>query len=90
MAWVFQEPLPENLVPIVVEDPRILRSTAIYDLSEVYVGKPICLRLNETESVVFREFEEFLKTEYGLNFMERLPPPPPGHLAPEKVSLNVS
>ncbi|MEM1602117.1 MAG: hypothetical protein QXS10_06750 [Candidatus Bathyarchaeia archaeon] len=90
MAWIFQEYLPESLVLIVMEDPRLLKTTALYDLSETYSGKPIYLRLNETGSVVFQEFERFLKAEYGLNFLERLPPPPPQERMPsEKVGLTI-
>lgn len=88
MAWIFQEPMPENLMFIIVEDSHTLRSTALYDLSGVYAGKPVCLRVNETQSIVFREFEKFLETEYGLNFVERLPPSPPEHTMLEKVDLN--
>ncbi|MCX8171576.1 MAG: hypothetical protein N3E47_06375 [Candidatus Bathyarchaeota archaeon] len=88
MAWIFQEPPPKSLILIVIDDSNILRSTALYDLSEVYAGKPIYSRLNETRSIVFHEFEKFLETEYGLNFTERLPPPPPEHTVPKKVSLN--
>jgi hypothetical protein len=40
--------------------------TAIYDLSQVYQGKLICLKLNATQSLVFREFESFLSENWGV------------------------
>lgn len=89
-AWVLIERPPENVISIVTADPRLLRSTAIYDLSEAYVGKPLCIKLNETGSIVFREFESFLETEYKINFMNKLPPLPPEQMPmPERISLDI-
>jgi hypothetical protein len=31
-----------------------------------YAGKPLCLKLNETDSTVFKEFEKFLEKELGV------------------------
>jgi len=45
----------------VKENTELLRRTAIYDLSWAYSGKPLCLKLNETDSQVFKEFENFLE-----------------------------
>lgn len=47
-------------------DSELSKKTALYDLSEVYQGKPLCLKLNETDSLVFEEFEKFLKKTYGV------------------------
>lgn len=91
-AWISREHLPESLISFVAEDPHLLKSIALYDLSEAYLGKCICLKLNETRSVVFQEFERFLEKEHGLNLRERLPPPPPEHVPSvekEKISLNI-
>lgn len=67
-AWVFPEAPPEMLVQSVASNPELARKIAIYDLSSVYADKPVCLRLNETNSRVFQEFENFLKRKWGLEF----------------------
>ncbi|MBS7606422.1 hypothetical protein KEJ14_01070 [Candidatus Bathyarchaeota archaeon] len=89
-AWIFSEPPIENLISFVIDNPHLLRSTALYDLSKAYMGSRLCLKLNETESIVFREFEDFLEKEYGLNLINKLPPLPPDHLPlPERTILNI-
>jgi len=60
-AWLFPQSPPENLMQMIKENPELSRRTAIYDLSWAYGGKPLCLKLNETASMVFKEFEKFLK-----------------------------
>ncbi|MDH5390592.1 MAG: hypothetical protein OEX10_05510 [Candidatus Bathyarchaeota archaeon] len=65
-AWVFPQSPPENLMQMVNENPELSRRTAIYDLSLAYAGKPLCLKLNETDSTVFKEFEKFLQEELGV------------------------
>jgi len=65
-AWVFPEPPPEKLREIVTENPELSRRIAIYDLSWAYAGKPVCLKLNETDSTVFKEFERFLEQKCGV------------------------
>ncbi len=65
-AWVFQQPPSEQLVKTLTKDSELSKKTALYDLSGVYRGKPLCLKLNETDSVAFDEFEKFLKKTYGV------------------------
>jgi len=65
-AWLFPQSPPENLMQIVRENPELSKRTAIYDLSLAYAGKPLCSTLNETDSIVFKEFEKFLKKELGV------------------------
>ena len=65
-AWLFPQSPPENLMQTVKEKPELSRRTAIYDLSLAYAGKPLCLKLNETDSTVFKEFEKFLEKELGV------------------------
>ena len=65
-AWVFPETPPEKLMQIVTENPELSKTIAIYDLSWAYAGKPVCLKLNETNSMVFREFEKFLQKKWGV------------------------
>jgi hypothetical protein len=65
-AWLFPQGPPEGLVQIIKENPDLSRRTAIYDLSWMYAGKPLCLRLNETKSIAFQEFERFLEETWGV------------------------
>jgi hypothetical protein len=64
-AWVFQQQPSDELVQAVSES-GFSKRTALYDLSGLYQGKPFYLRLNETDSPVFDEFEKFLKKTYGV------------------------
>ena len=75
-AWLFPQSPPENLIQTVKENPELSRRTAIYDLSWAYSGKPRCLRLNETDSMVFKEFEKFLEEELGIKVkpVHKMPP----------------
>lgn len=72
VAWILQEKPPEDIFKMLDEDQRMRRRVAVYDLSEAYSEKPVCIRLNETNSVVFREFERFLKEEYNINLVNKL------------------
>ncbi|HUV98291.1 MAG TPA: hypothetical protein VMW14_02175, partial [Candidatus Paceibacterota bacterium] len=65
-AWVFQQQPSEQLVKTLTTDPELSRKTALYDLSGVYEGAPLCRKLNKTGSCVFDEFEKFLKENYGV------------------------
>lgn len=65
-AWLFPESPSEVLVQTVTDNPELTKRIAIYDLSYVYAGKPVCLRLNETKSKVFKEFENFLERRWGV------------------------
>lgn len=65
-SWLFPEPPLEKVIQMVAQDPKLSRKTAIYDLSPAYEGKLACLRLNETDSIVFREFEKFLEKRWGV------------------------
>lgn len=66
-AWLFPEKPPKILMETVMDNEELLKRTAIYDLSPVYAGKPICWKLNRTDSVVFQEFERFLQEKCGIN-----------------------
>ncbi len=65
-AWVFQQPPSEQLVETLIVNSELSKRTALYDLSGLYQGKPLCLKLNETGSLVFDEFEKFLTKAYGV------------------------
>jgi hypothetical protein len=68
MAWLFQEKPPEFLSQRVRENPKLSKTTAIFDLSCAYTGEAPCRKLNETESGVFKEFEQFLEEEWEITF----------------------
>ncbi len=65
-AWLFSETPSDVLVLSVVKDPALAKRIAIYDLSNLYADKPVCLKLNETNSEVFKEFENFLENRWGV------------------------
>jgi len=68
IAWLFQERPPEFLMSRVKENPELSKKTAIFDLSCVYMGENVCRKFNETESSVFKEFEQFLEEEWEITF----------------------
>jgi hypothetical protein len=71
-AWLLSETPSYDLLKTVYEDPELPRRIAVYDLSPLLSGKKQCGRLNETDSAVFQEFEDFLKSELGIK-MKPLP-----------------
>ncbi|MEM2273026.1 MAG: hypothetical protein QXX56_02275 [Candidatus Bathyarchaeia archaeon] len=82
-AWIFQERPPEDIFAIIAVDRDMRKHIAIYDLSEAYSKGPICMKINETKSIVFQEFEKFLKNEYYIELVNRL-----SQLPPEGVRQN--
>ena len=67
-AWLFSEAPSEELLQTVAENPELSKRTAIYDLSWAYSEKTLCLKLNQTGSRVFKEFENFLEKKWGVEF----------------------
>jgi hypothetical protein len=67
-AWLLSEPTPEDVMHTVMNDENLARTTAVYDLSCLHEANPTCLRLNQTQSRVFKEFEEFLQKKWGVKF----------------------
>lgn len=65
-AWVFQQQPSEQLIEALAMNSELSKKTAMYDLSNLYRGKPVCLKVNETDSPVFDEFEKYLKEMYGV------------------------
>lgn len=62
-AWLFSETPSEILVNIIFENPDFSERIALYDISPIFEGKNLCIKLNNTDSHVFQEFERFLKNE---------------------------
>jgi len=56
----------EGLVQTISENPDFSKRVALYDLSPLLEGRHLCIKLNSTDSPVFREFESFLKKELNV------------------------
>jgi len=67
-AWLFSEAPPEELIQTVRDNENLAKNTALYDFSGFYGAKPMCTRINSTESKVFKEFENFLQKKWGVKF----------------------
>jgi hypothetical protein len=63
LAWLFSEVPSEDLVRTVLQNPDFSKRIAIFDFSPLLEGKNLCIKLNNTDSPVFQEFEVFLQTE---------------------------
>lgn len=72
-AWLFSQTPSEELVRTISENPALSKSIALYDLSQVTKGKNLCVRLNNTGSQVFQEFEKFLQSELKVRVEPLLP-----------------
>lgn len=66
MAWLFSKTPSEALFNTVLENPALPSRIALYDLSPFLEGRQDCVKLNNTDSPVFQEFENFLKNEYNI------------------------
>lgn len=62
-AWLFSEAPPEALTKAMCENPEFVNRMALYDLSPMLEGKNLCVKMNQTDSPVFQEFETFLQKE---------------------------
>jgi hypothetical protein len=67
-AWLFSETPSEVLVKTVFENPDFSERIALYDLSPLFEGKNLCVKLNRTDSPVFQEFERFLRNDLKVRF----------------------
>lgn len=67
-AWISSEAIAKEALEVFPETPGLSRRVAIYDISPVYKGKFVCLRMNKTDSAVFQEFEKFLSEEFKIEF----------------------
>jgi hypothetical protein len=67
-AWLLSETPSDSLLQTVSENPDLSGRIALYDISPLLEGKSLCLKLNNTDSHVFEEFEHFLKNELKVRF----------------------
>jgi len=72
-AWLFSKAPSEDLVRTVLENPEFYGRIALYDLSPLLDGKNMCVKVNNTDSPVFQEFESFLQDELKVR-VEPFPP----------------
>jgi hypothetical protein len=82
-AWLFPRTPPPDLIKIVTENPDFNGRIAIYDLSLLLESGGKCPKINNTESSVFQEFENFLKQKLHARF-EQLS----NHAAPETKTVD--
>lgn len=70
MAWVLPEAFSEKAWSCLLHTtPELFKTIAFYDLGRVYSdGESQGVKLDETNSIVFHEFERFLKKKYGVVF----------------------
>jgi len=66
IAWMFLKSPPENMIRKVKQNPEHSKRIALYDLSQALTDKSPCLKLNKTDSKVFKEFETFITSEFGI------------------------
>lgn len=73
-AWLFSETPSTDLVRVFSENPEFAKKIALYDLSPLMEGKNLCLKLNQTDSPVFQQFEDFLEKEFKATLEPMLEP----------------
>lgn len=61
IAWLFLQTVPEIIFHQIDNTPQCSKKNAIYDLTKTFTRKPIASKFNETDSQIFKEFEEFLQ-----------------------------
>ncbi len=85
-AWLFSKAPSDDIVKTIREDPELAGRIAVYDFSPLTSGRMNCVKLNNTDSVVFREFESFLKSEIGI-VAEPLPSALPSDVKTEDCTI---
>lgn len=69
-AWLFSETPSTSIMKTVIENPNFSKRVAVYDLSPVLEGRNACVKLNNTESPAFLEFENFLREKWNVRFQK--------------------
>jgi len=82
LAWLFSKAPSEYLYSTILKNPDFSRRIAIFDLSPTLDGKNTCIKLNNTDSPIFHEFETFLRSELKVT-VEAFQP-----LSESKISVN--
>lgn len=68
VAWISERAIPRSVVEFLASKPVFLKRVALYDLSPIQSNEYMCLVMNKTDSIVFKEFEKFL-SENGLRLV---------------------
>lgn len=68
IAWLFREKPSHFLISWIKKNPELRTKIAVFDFGCIYTGRNICQKINETESIVFMEFERFLEEEWNIKF----------------------
>lgn len=66
VAWLFLEKPSDSIVKTMTESLGFSGRAAIYDLSPMLEGKTVASKMNNTDSLVFKEFEQLLRNEFKL------------------------
>jgi hypothetical protein len=69
-ALVSLEPLSAGVLLLFEEDPKLLRSIALYDLGTAIKNPLASSKINQTTSEVFTEFEKFLIKDFGVQLTD--------------------
>jgi hypothetical protein len=85
-AWLFSEMPSEYLVKTVSDNPDFSGRIALYDMSPLLEGKNLCVKLNNTNSEVFQEFERFLKNEFKVK-LKSFPPSVKAEIAQDDYAV---
>lgn len=75
VAWITLDPPSHIWLYLIKEDPYLLPRIALYDLHQAHTGQKECLKINETKSIVFKAFEQFLGEQYGIKPITLIPNP---------------
>jgi hypothetical protein len=62
-AWLFSQSPSDEVLRTVTGNSAFSDKVALYDLSHLSHGENVCVKLNNTDSLVFKEFEDFLEEE---------------------------
>lgn len=60
IAWISEGAIPRSVIEFLTRRTELLERVALYDLSPLQSNKHICLIINMTGSIVFKELEDFL------------------------------
>jgi len=85
LAWLFSEVPSDDLIRTVLQNPDFSRRIAIFDFSPMLEGKNLCVKLNNTDSPVFQEFETYLQNELKV----KVKPFASLHVSKTRMSTNV-
>lgn len=69
IAWISSESLSNDDLKLFFEIPGLAKRVAIYDLNLNDGETSVCSIINETDSAVFKKFENFLSEEFKVKLI---------------------